>query len=208
MSIFGPPASSTNSKDHNAKGGSNWLAKTGGSLSGHLNMGGYEILNIPEPRDLYFAANKLYVDKTIQQMIGTVKPIITIWAEESGSVDAGKKEWSFGNGANGTGHGYAGYVMLASGRITRMGIVSAQSNGQPAGYMRVVLLINGRKAQSFIDGRNVIHGINKEENMHAATYTYPQPIEVSRGSVLNFETEIGSKEAASSLVCALLELDM
>ena len=165
-------------------------------------------MNIPLPRGPFFAANKRYVDEIIQQRLETVKPIITIWAEESGSVDAGKREWSFGNGASGTGHGYAGYVMLAPGRITRMGIVSVQSNGQPVGNMRVVLLINGQKTQSFVDGRDVIHGINKAENKHAATYTYKPPIEVSEGAVLNFETEIGCKEAASSLVCALLELDI
>ena len=48
-----------------------------------------------------------------------IKPIITVWAAEKGSLVNGHHEFSFGNGNSGSEHAYGGYCMSAPGRIIR-----------------------------------------------------------------------------------------
>ena len=52
--------------------------------------------NIPDPKDRRDVANKAYVDNIVFRppLIGP-KPIITVWAEEKGSLSDGYYEFSF-----------------------------------------------------------------------------------------------------------------
>ena len=63
----------------------------------------------------------------------STKTIISVWAEESGKINNGQAEWSFGGGANGLAHIKAGYPMLADGQILRMGLTSVGVSGRAIG---------------------------------------------------------------------------
>ena len=65
--------------------------------------------------------NKDYMDgRTIHPSVPiNIKPIITVWAEEKGSLGDGHYEFSFGNGSSRSEHAYGGYCMSTPGRIIR-----------------------------------------------------------------------------------------
>ena len=86
----------------------------------------FRLKNISNPKDNRDAANKAYVDKKVS-LIGP-KPIITVWAEEKGSLVNGHYEFSFGNGNSGSEHAYGGYCMSAPGRIIRGSLTVTESN--------------------------------------------------------------------------------
>ncbi len=84
-------------------------------MTGDLKMGSHQIKGVMDPVDPKDAATKNYVDSR--------KPLITVWAEESGSLSSDEYEWSFGNGV--TGNTNSGYTMMAAGRALRMGLAAA-----------------------------------------------------------------------------------
>ena len=64
----------------------NFLRRDGGDL----NMSNNKIVNVANPTSAQDVATKQYVDSR--------KPLITIWAQENGPLNAGEYEWSFGSG--------------------------------------------------------------------------------------------------------------
>ena len=51
-----------------------------------IDFNGFSLKNIPEPIDEKDAVNTVYVDGKMIQPAAPIKPIITVWAEEKGSV--------------------------------------------------------------------------------------------------------------------------
>ena len=88
---------------------------------------GYRLKNLSNPKDERDAVNKIYVDKKLSlPSLISPKPIITVWAEEKGSLANGHYEFSFGNGSSGSEHAYGGYCMSASGRIIRGSLTATE----------------------------------------------------------------------------------
>ena len=83
-----------------------------------IDFDGFSLKDIPDPIDRKDAINKDYVDgRTIYPNVPiNIKPIVTVWAEEKGSLGDGHYEFSFGNGSE---HAYGGYCMREPGRIIR-----------------------------------------------------------------------------------------
>ena len=73
------------------------------------------------------------------------KPIITVWAEEKGSLGDGNYEFSFGNGSTGAEHAYGDYCMSASGRIIRGSLMATESKNIFAGEVKVNITVNGKE---------------------------------------------------------------
>ena len=72
------------------------VRKKGGTpMEGHLDLGGHRIINIDLPRRSNDAVNRDYVDTRLGQ-IQIPDPVITIVAEERGSLVGGEFEWSVG----------------------------------------------------------------------------------------------------------------
>ena len=72
-----------------------------------------------------------------------IKPIITVWAEEKGSLGDGKYEFSFGNGNSGSEHAYGGYCMSATGRIIRGSLTATESRIILSQEVKVNIVVNG-----------------------------------------------------------------
>ena len=51
-----------------------------------IDFNGFNLKNIPDPIDGKDAVNKAYVDGKTIQPAASVKPIITVWAEEEGAL--------------------------------------------------------------------------------------------------------------------------
>ena len=58
-------------------------------MEGDLNLNNNKITNVSNPTLAQDAVNKRYVDSR--------KPVIAIWAQETGPLNRGQYEWSFGN---------------------------------------------------------------------------------------------------------------
>ncbi len=61
-------------------------------MTGHLDLGGKRIQNLSLPRNSTDAANRDYVDIRVGQMTNRIKPIISVTAEERGSLVGGEFE--------------------------------------------------------------------------------------------------------------------
>jgi len=120
----------------------------------------------------------------------SVKPVITVWAEERGRLDGNFFDFSFGDSARTMGWGYP---MMSSGRILKMGL----SGGTKSTIINVTV-------------NNVIKG--KIEMTDAAAVvaitTFNPPLEVEEGDVLNFKPAHSENSARATIVTILIELDM
>ena len=96
------------------------------SVVSDIDFDGFSLKNIPDPVDGEDAINKDYVDgkKIYPSVPINIKTIITVWAEEKGSLGNGHYEFSFGNGSSGSEHAYGGYCMSAPGRIIRASLTA------------------------------------------------------------------------------------
>ena len=105
------------------------------NMVGELDLNNNKITNVADPSDDGDAATKQYVDSR-------QKPLITIWAQENGPLNAGEYEWSFGSGPSGDLYTLAkcGYCMPAAGRILRGSISSVSESGTSVVFNASVLL--------------------------------------------------------------------
>lgn len=141
-----------------------------------------------KPQD---AATKAYVDNR--------KPVITIWAEERGRLDSGQYEWSFGGGSEGRAHSKCGYPLPSSGRLKWLGLASTNNSGQSIGQLSVSVVV---------DGRVTHQSITKPAAQVSHHTRVNHPLELRAGSVINFVTRTTRTDARSSIVSAIIELDL
>ena len=122
----------------------NFLRRDGGEL----NLSNDKIVNLSEPTEVQDAATKQYVDSR--------KPLITIWAQENGPLNAGEYEWSFGSGDLYT-LAKCGYCMPAAGRILRgsLSSVTDSPNSGPSPTAIVDITINGQHTRRGITKTNI-----------------------------------------------------
>ena len=149
--------------------------------------GDLKITNVADPTEDDDAVTKQYVDSR--------KPLITIWAQENGPLNAGEYEWSFGSGdlytlAN------CGYCMPASGRILR-GSLSSVSESGTAGYIMVRIVTNGQVFGELIKGTG----------LYSNTRTF-NPIELAQNDRINFKTARNTPDATNTIASLLIELDL
>lgn len=149
-----------------------------------------------EAIDLSGYATKDYVVSALRSVR---RPIITVWAERKGHLGKNVYQFSFGSGSRGDDHRYCGYTMMTHGYILCMGVTSVDSAGGPSDATHVKLVI---------DGRDTLYGIEKHPGQRSAKTVLPRPLEVSAGSTVNFISKKTNATATSTVVSALIELDI
>lgn len=164
------------------------VLKAGDTMSGDLYMGDHRIKEVADPAEPQDAATKKYVDNR--------KPLITVWAEENGSMAKDEYEWSFGNGAAG-GNADRGYPMLAAGRVLRMGL--AVSGSAPAAAS-VNVVANRVVYMSY--------GVTKPSDQNSGTSIFRIPLELARGDRVNFRSASTNSGVTTAVVSLLIELDL
>ena len=123
------------------------------------------------------------------------KPLIAVWAEESGALDGGY-EWSFGNGCHQ--HATLGYVMPTPGRIKSMTLCILPKNVAA----RVGLVVNGRDVPDY--------EVSKSPSQRAGIVSWVEPYELAPGDTITFKTiwSNNTVRASSAIVSTLIELDI
>ena len=123
------------------------IAKKSNSLLTDINMNGHKIkgLNLEWPihAEGGEALSYLQIKLLVEECMKNTPTIITVWAEETGTLQRNTFEWSFGNGSSGGTHRHAGYPMSVRGEIIRMAVSSVQKDGKASGVIAVGLGING-----------------------------------------------------------------
>ena len=150
------------------------------------------------PEESQDAATKAYVDTTVAQSVSSRKPLITIWAEESGTFGNGNYEWSFGNGSSGAAHANCGYTMMAPGRVLRMGLAVSTARGPP-GAATVNIVVNGTE--------NTAYDVTKPSGQYSGTSTFATPLELAERDRINFRSAITNDIVTHAVVSLLIELD-
>ena len=125
------------------------------------------------------------------------KPLITVYAEEYGSLTKGEYEWSFGNGVSG-GNSERGYPMAVSGRLKYMSLAITTSSSRPS-EVRVEIVINGVL--------NHLYGVTKPFGQFSSFTEFQTPLELAHGDMLNFRTATTKSEVSSAVVACILEID-
>ena len=162
-----------------------------GSGSNKIITIGEARAQVATPTESNDIATKGYVDSR--------KPVITVWAEENGSIQNGRYEWSFGNGAEGEDHRQSGYTMLAPGRVIRMGLCATTSLGPP-GESKVVLAVNGDVHANYV--------VTKPDTQYTGTITFGTPLELAKGDRINFRSASTNTGVTKACVSLLIELDL
>ena len=114
------------------------VSKRGDSMTGDLRMNNNLVKGLPisYPPTNYGGSEAVSWSQARRLVNGSVrglatteyvnnrisKPIITVWAEEKGSLSVNAFEWSFGNGSDGLPHALSGYVLPKSGTLIGMGL--------------------------------------------------------------------------------------
>ena len=165
-----------------------------------IDFNGFSLKNIPDPIDGKDAVNKAYVDdRTIQPAV-PIKPIITVWAEEKGTLGNGHNEFSFGNGSSGSEHAYGGYCMSAPGRIIRGGLTVTQSRIILTEKVAVNIVVNGHE--------RVNQPIVKKPGDICSCTIFRDPIELKQCDVINFISRTTNGKITNAYVSILIELDL
>ena len=156
--------------------------------------------NIPDPIDGRDAVNKDYVDgRTIYPSVPiNIKPIITMWVEEKGSLGDGHYEFSFGNGSSGSEHAYGGYCMSAPGRIIRGSPTATESRTILSQEVKVNILVNGLE--------QVNHSIVTKSGEICSCVIFRNPIELNQCDVINFILRTTNGKITNAYVSLLIEL--
>ena len=135
---------------------------------------------------------------TTKHYVDSRKPLITIWAQENGPLNAGEYEWSFGSGDLYT-LAKCGYCMPAAGRILR-GSISSVNGDTTSDNVSVQIVINGQAILNL--------NLGKRSLIYSYTRTYTPPIEVAQDDRINFRTVANTADATNTIVSLLIELDM
>ena len=146
-----------------------------------IDFDGFSLKNIPNPIDENDAVNKAYVDNRTIQPAATIKPIITVWAEEKGPLRDGHYELSFGNGSSGSEHAYGGYCMSAPGRIIRGSLTATQGRIILSEKVEVNIVVNGKE--------QVNHSIVKKTGDICSCSIFRDPIELKQCDVIILSQE-------------------
>ena len=159
------------------------------SATRDISFNNNRITNLANPVEGGDGVNKQYVDAR--------KPLITIWAQRTGTLNTRSYEWSFGNGRTPQRGGYCSPI---AGRILRGGVTYISD--------RVLLSANRpdfiRIADVMIDGtkRCEIDVIYGNTNSHSS---FPA-VGFAAGSVINFQTASTDLRAISTTISLIIEL--
>ena len=157
---------------------------------------GYRLKNLSNPKADRDAVNKSYVDKKVP----LPKPIITVQAEEKGSLGDGHYEFSFGNGCSGAEHAYGGYCMSTSGRIIRGSLTATEHKVIFAGEVKINIVVNGIE--------KVNQSIVKKSGDVCSCSVFSDPIELNQCDVINLISRTANSKITNAYVSILIELDL
>ena len=165
-----------------------------------IDFNGFSLKNMPDPIDGKDAVNKDYVDGKTIQPAASVKPIITVWAEEKGPLGNGHYEFSFGNGSSSSEHAYGGYCMSAAGRIIRGSLTVTESRNILSEEVKVNIVVNGKE--------QVNHSIVKKTGDICSCVIFRDPVELNQCDVINVISRTANSEITNAYVSILIELDL
>ena len=166
-----------------------------------IDFDGFSLKNIPDPIDGKDAVNKAYVDgRTIHPGVPiNIKPSITVWTEEKGSLGNGLYEFLFGNGSSGSEHTYGGYCMSTPGRIIRGSLMATESRIILSQEVKVNIAVNGIE--------RVNHSIIKKSRDICSCVIFRDLIELNQCDVINFISRTTNSKITNAYVSILIELD-
>lgn len=142
--------------------------------------------------------NKIKIlENLITNLITNKKQYITIWAEENGSINNGRLEWSFGNGKENNPN--YGYCMPVNGKV-KYATLSANANSSTTGEIRVNIIINGVE--------NTSYTIIKNPNEFSSVTTFQIPLDVNAGDRINFKSKTTNAGVSQAIVSLLIEIDI
>ena len=138
-------------------------------------------------------------DRTIQPA-ASIKPILTVWSEEKGSLGNGHYEFSFSNGGTGSELAYGGYCMSAPGRIIRGSLTATESRIILSEEVKVNIVVNGKE--------QVNQSIAKKSGDICSCTIFRDPIELKQCDVVNFISRTTNIKITNAYVSILIELDV
>ena len=125
------------------------------------------------------------------------KPLITVWAEESGALNGGY-EWSFGRSNGCNQHATLGYAIPTPGRIKTMTLCVVPKRVAA----HVGLVVNGRDVPNY--------EVSKSASQRAGIASWVEAYELAPGDAITFKTIWSDDEARASgtIVSIRIELDV
>ena len=159
-------------------------SKTGPRLQGDEAVSQFETVEV--------------IGEALKHFRKTIKPLITVWAENKRSMVYNRYEWSFGRDAA-RGYSNGGYPMLTAGRVLRMGLSTTASHSgiSDAG---VNISVNGKEKKSY--------GATRFPGQISGVSIFEIPLELVQGDTINFKSATHNPKIAGATVSLLIELDL
>ena len=184
------------------------VLKTGDTMTGDLTMARGLIRGLPLTQPMGTTTNNdeaissyhviELINRAFQADRNARRPLITVYAEEYGSLTKGEYEWSFGNGVAG-GNSERGYPLAVSGRFKYMSLAITTASSRPS-EARVEIVINGVL--------NHLYGVTKPMGQFSSFTEFQTPLALAPGDMLNFRTATTNPEVSSAVVACILKLDI
>ena len=159
-------------------------SKTGPRLQGDEAVSQFETVEV--------------ISSVLKNFKKTIKPLITVWAENKRSMVDNRYEWSFGSDAA-RGYANGGYPMLTAGRVLRMGLSTTASHSGISGA-GVNISINGKEKSSY--------GATRSPGQISGISIFETPLELAQGDTINFRSATHNPKIAGATVSLLIELDL
>ena len=212
MSIFGerigrgPDMAGDYAKDYVDAQVALRVLKTGDTMSGDLTMARGLVRGLPMNMNKRLDGDEAVsqyqvveiVTEALRHFRANRKSLVTIYAEEYGSLTKGEYEWSFGNGVSG-GNSERGYPMVVLGRLKYMSLAITTSSSRPSEAL-VEIVINGVVNHSY--------GVTKPLGQFSSSTEFRPPLALAKGDMITFRTATTNTEVSSAVVAASLELDI
>ena len=183
------------------------VLKTGDTMTGDLTMAQGLIRGLPltQPMGTTTKSDEAISSYHVIELINKAlnadrdarRSLITVYAEEYGSLTKGEYEWSFGNGVAG-GSSKRGYPMAVAGRLKYMSLAITTSSSRPS-EARVEIVINGVL--------NRLYVVTKPMGQFSSFTEFQTPLALAHGDMLNFRTATTNPEVSSAVVACILEID-
>ena len=123
--------------------------------------------------------------------------MITIWAEENGSINLDQLEWSFGNGTENSVN--YGYCLPVKGKIFA-GSLTASASGNAPGEIKVNLVVNANERSDY--------QITKPDNVFCNHITFQTPLSLDAGDRINFVSKTNNGSVTHALISLLILIDV
>ena len=174
------------------------VLKAGDTMTGDLDIGGIWCVGCPKTYESTKVMRLLRGTRSRKRWICASPACDNYMGRTKGPLTVGKREWSFGDGADSKGP-YNGYTMMVRGKVIHIGMSITTNNISDKPAATIGIQVNFRKTRYLF---------YKSDKYHASCGLLVPPLKLQPADVIDFISESNCPEVKSAVISLLIELDL